>query len=67
MRKKEKGVFSVTSTFQCLSIREQYLRQPLLVLIQAANDLISLLYDGDQLIHQLLLTTPILLTPVTLC
>lgn len=39
---------------------------PLPVLIQAADDLVSLFDDGDQLIHEQLLSIPILLTPVAL-
>lgn len=36
------------------------------VLIQAADDLVPLFNDGDQLVHMLLLLISILLTPVTL-
>lgn len=39
---------------------------PLPVLIQAADDLVPLFNDCDQLTHQLLLSISILLTPVTL-
>lgn len=40
---------------------------PLQVLIQAADDLVPLIDDGHQLIHQPLLLSSVILSPVTLC
>lgn len=40
--------------------------EPLHVLVQAVDDLVPLVDDGHQLIHQLLLFVSVLLSPVTL-